>query len=196
MDKSYTSYSTQSKVPVNNNEIDEYEKAEDSSAPGTVKETKRSKIRLPHMKKIPDFSARNSAHSTISPAPTPLTIFQALFGRGVNTIVEQTNAKGWHNTRAQEIQVFVGVVIKMSIVKRESHCDDWSSNPDISVPYVNTVMPHDRFLQLMTFSISTITPRQRKKAICTLFTAHFLVTPKRHRLNTLSRVSRPVTMGR
>lgn len=83
---------------------------------------------------------------------SPLEIFNCLFPDDLlNVIVHQTNIYiQQKNKNAQlitkdELQLFLGINIMMGVKRLPSYRDYWSSNPQLNVPYISSVMTVVRF---------------------------------------------------
>ena len=91
---------------------------------------------------------------------TPLDAFLQVFGKDTcEHIAEQTNLYAqqnpppdgyrWYPTTANEIMLFLGMVICMGIVRLPATIDYWSTNPLLSVHAISDCMPVRRFKALL-----------------------------------------------
>ncbi|XP_040069422.1 piggyBac transposable element-derived protein 4-like [Ixodes scapularis] len=83
-------------------------------------------------------------------------IFDALFGGALTILVEQTNIyaketkkKAWQDTTVEEMKGFLAILIRMGILQLQNRRDYWSTDSDLGVASVNSVMPRARFFQLL-----------------------------------------------
>ena len=91
---------------------------------------------------------------------TPLDAFLQVFGKDTcEHIAEQTNlyvqqnpppdGYRWYPTSANEILLFLGMVICMGIIRLPATVDYWSTNPLLSVHAISNCMPVRRFKALL-----------------------------------------------
>jgi len=106
---------------------------------------------------------------SLSPESSPVEFFQIfvteeivdLMVNETNKYAEQELSKGqlkrqsrkhsWVPTNEVEMKHFLGLLFTMGIVVKKKIADYWSTDPVIATPYVNTVMPRNRFQILLQF---------------------------------------------
>jgi len=106
---------------------------------------------------------------TLSPESSPIEFFQLFVTQEITDLmVNETNryagqeiSKGplkprsrkrnWVATNEVEMKHFVGLLFTMGIVVKKKIADYWSTDPVIATPYINTVMPRNRFEILLQF---------------------------------------------
>jgi len=106
---------------------------------------------------------------SLSPESCPLEFVQHFITKEIidlmvnetNKYAEQELSKGqlksgsrkhsWVATNDVEMKHFLGLLIIMGIVVKKNIADYWSTDPVIATPYVNTIMPRNRFQLLLKF---------------------------------------------
>ena len=106
---------------------------------------------------------------SLSPESSPIEFFQVFVTKEIvdlmvnetNKYAEQELSKGklkrqsrkhsWVPTNEVEMKYFFGLLFTMGIVVKKKIADYWSTDPVIATPYVNTVMPRNRFQILLQF---------------------------------------------
>jgi len=96
-------------------------------------------------------------------AETPLDCLQLFFKDEILTsIIEQTNLYNqqqnngndnakWKDITIEELKAFLGILLAMGLVELPKSHDYWARNTLISVPWFGSVMPRDRFFQILGY---------------------------------------------
>ena len=106
--------------------------------------------------KPPQFTTPVGPCTLLNSTATPLDFFMLLFDQDIiQLLVDQTNLYAsqnppgarykWHDTSANEIKLFLGIVIAMGIHRLLQLEDYWSCDVLLGVPGIVNGMPIDRF---------------------------------------------------
>ena len=102
-------------------------------------------------------------------ARTPIQVFHLFLTMVVlEGIVLQTNAMAAKKgvtlgLYTEELQAFIGMNIAMGILRLPQVRDYWATNEVLSTPWFPSIMPRDRFFQIMRYLHLVDSSLQRKK---------------------------------
>ena len=110
---------------------------------------------------LPAFTENPGPLATLDSTATPLDAFCIIFGSDTfDLLAEQTNLYAkqtppgptykWYETTANEMKLFLGMILIMGVHRLPQLKDYWSANPLLGVKGITSGMPWRRFRVLLT----------------------------------------------
>ena len=115
---------------------------------------------------LPDFCEPVGVSSEATAAKSPIECFKLFFtGALISILVAQTNlyanqlrsakapspSNRWRDVTEGEMLAYLGLHIAMGIVNLPNLCDFWSTEPILQHQWFGSIMPRDRFKQILRY---------------------------------------------
>ena len=115
---------------------------------------------------LPDFCEQVGVSNEATAAKSPIECFKLFFTTSlVSILVAQTNlyanqlrsakppspSNRWRDVTESEILAYLGLHIAMGIVNLPNLCDFWSTEPILQHQWFGSIMPRDRFKQILRY---------------------------------------------
>lgn len=130
---------------------------------------KNSRTGQPSPKAVPSFEASVGPVPHTKSAKTPIKVLQLfLTGMLPQSIIAQSNnfaeSKGVVlNLRSEELLAFIGMNIAMGLLRLPQVRDHWATDEILSTPWFPSIMPRDRFFDIMRYLHLVDSSLQKKK---------------------------------